>query len=1090
MKTQERNAAFATLLFVFLSSGPLCALSEAQKEARRILQAGGFKGGLIVHLGCKNGELTAALYKGPGSLVHGLALNAADLQKARKTIRSAGCYGPVSADLLSGGSLPYADNLVNLLVADSAAPVSEAELLRVLAPGGVLLLRRDGRWEKRTKSPSAKADEWTHYLHAPDNNPVSRDEVVGPPRHFQWIAGPRFSRSHDHLASVSVVVSAGGRIFSIVDEGPIAFVAAKPRWRLVARDAFNGIRLWDRVVDPWEYHLRDFRSGPPDLARRLVAVGDRVYVTLGYGKPVSLLDAVTGRTLKIYKGTEGTQEIIFENGWLFLILGERDTAWPAQEAQKIVEQPGYKPAFRHYTPPVYKRKLVVLDAETAGTLWTYRPPENEEIMPTTLAVAQGRVYLETSDAIVCLDRETGGLLWRFERRVQRKRLAWSTPTLVVHQGVVFSADRKAQDTEGRLLWIPSGGYHKYIRPPGIEGELIALDAASGTKLWSCPAYEGFNSPVDVLVADGLVWTGRFAWGKDPGITAARDPRTGRVVRTRPPDQTVIGRIGHSRCHRIRATARYILMGRRGVEFIDVKTGEMTANRWVRGICQYGVLPANGLLYVPPHSCACSIYDLPKCGFLALAPGGDEYEALKPSGDDALQCGPAYNWSAGDSSEQQEAWPTYRHDPERSGSVGISLEPSLKLAWQAELGGKLTAPVISGGTVLVASKDTYTLFALDSKTGRVRWTYTSSSRIDSPPTVWKGRVLFGSRAGYVTCLRLSDGGLAWRFRAAPRTRMIVVDGRLESAWPVPGSTLVLEGSVYFVAGRTSYLDGGMFLYKLSAATGKVVAARRLFVPRKKRDSGSTGIGNLPDVLSAKNGSIFLRHARFDLDLEPIGKPAVHLWSSVGFLDDAWWHRTYWQVGTFMWSGWGAWPRAGLLVPSGRLLVLQGNDVYGYGRNQYDIPGAHIGVDSETAWGPVHKRGTRFTYYRLFRKTIQGTRPFKERGRRSFLPKAQTVWERMVPVLVRAIVAANGTLFIAGPTDHLARIPRTPEEVDQFAKALEAVKGGLLLALDPSDGKTLARWELPSPPVFDGMAAAYGRLYLATKAGAVLCYRPKG
>ena len=44
------------------------------------------------------------------------------------------------------------------------------------------------------------------------------------------------------------------------------------------------------------------------------------------------------------------------------------------------------------------------------------------------------------------------------------------------------------------------------------------------------------------------------------------------------------------------------------------------------------------------------------------------------------------------------------------------------------------------------------------------------------------------------------------------------GRVESAWPVHGSVFVREGSVCFVAGRSSFLDGGMRLFSLGPATG--------------------------------------------------------------------------------------------------------------------------------------------------------------------------------------------------------------------------------------------------------------------------------
>ena len=46
--------------------------------------------------------------------------------------------------------------------------------------------------------------------------------------------------------------------------------------------------------------------------------------------------------------------------------------------------------------------------------------------------------------------------------------------------------------------------------------------------------------------------------------------------------------------------------RRGVEFVDLATGENYQNHWVRSGCLLGNLPCNGLLYVAPHSCGCYI----------------------------------------------------------------------------------------------------------------------------------------------------------------------------------------------------------------------------------------------------------------------------------------------------------------------------------------------------------------------------------------------------------------------------------------------------------------------------------------------------
>jgi len=1092
------------------------------EEPATLVEQSGVAGGLLVHLGCgaehlgTPGRWTCALRIDRRYLVHGLDGELSKVAQARDFIQQQGLYGPVSAGWVQDGRLPYADNLVNLLVVSDPCGVERSEMMRVVAPGGVLVIATDGDKPEIVKKPRpAEIDEWTHYLHGPDNNAVAQDTVVGPPQHFQWIAPPRFSRSHDHLASVSTVVSAGGRIFYIVDLGSVAFAGASPRWRLVARDAFSGVELWQREISSWEYHLRDFRSGPADLARRLVAVGDRVYVTLGYDEPVVALDAATGRTVHTYENTRGTQEIVCAGGRLFLVLGRRDAHWPAQEAKKIVTQPDYSPPFERYPPPVVDKHLMAVDARSGKLLWHKTGPQTRQIMPGTLAVAHGKVFFQNTEAVVCLDGATGKTCWQTPRPCQRWRLAWSTPTLVVYQGIVYSADRAAAETEGPLLWIPSGGYHEYIRGEQVRGELIALDAQTGKRLWSCPAYEGFNAPVDVLLAGGLLWTGRYAWGNDPGITQGRDPRTGEVVRRRPSDLELLPRMGHARCHRAKATSKYLVLGRRGVEMIDVQTGHVVANRWVRGICQYGVMPANGLLYVPPHSCACVVDDLLKCGFTALAPKRPseqpgEATSIHAAEGGVLQRGAAYeavSESAGDSPRPaSSAWPTYRHDPVRSGSTPAAVSPRLQLVWRAPLGGKLSSPVVADGLALVAGVDSHRLIALDAATGEQRWSFTAGARIDSPPTMWQGRVLFGSADGWVYCLRAADGKLAWRYRPTAAQRWIVVNGQLESAWPISGSVLVVGGKVYFVAGRTSYLDGGMYLCRLDAATGRVEKRVRLAADPKKRDGGFVTGGYLPDVLSSDGKSIFMRRIRFDLDLVEQPQPVPHLWSSVGFLDDSWWHRTYWQIGTTMGSGWGGWPRAGREVPSGRLLVTDGRRVFGYGRNQYDIPGAHVGVDAAGVWGPIAKGQGRWTYYRLFARQLGGAASASGRHRSaarrgadtSAVPAGHTRspatsqaavdagrWERRVPVLVRAMVLAGDMLLLAGPDDPVTSVPHSPREVDPLVAALESAKGGRLLAVDVAGGKTLAELPLPSPPVFDGMAAAGGRVYLSAKNGELVC-----
>ena len=1062
------------------------ASSSPQLEAWQILDDTGTRGGLVVHLGCGDGTLTAALRAGDGYLVHGLDADAANVRQAREHCRSLGLYGPVSVERWTGNRLPYTDNLVNLVVAEALGEIPMAEVLRVLVPEGVAYVRQNGRWTKTVKPRPEEIDEWTHFLHGPDNNAVARDRVVGPPHHLQWVGGPKWARSHDHLSSVSAMVSTAGRIFYVVDEGPTAAVALPPKWFLVARDAFNGVILWKRPIGSWEGHLRGFRTGPAALARRLVAVGDRVYVTLGYGKPASMLDAATGQTLKTYERTENTLEIVCHQGMLFLVVGEPPEPGSPTPGAPIEKRPDWL-FWRQYTTTAPKKRLLAIDARSGDLAWEKSGADTAELMPTTLAAGGDRVFFQNTKEVLCLDAKSGDELWRAARPVSVRRPTWSAPTLVVYGDVVLSADRAtgAPAEEGapepeRVEWLVSA-----LGGSAPLGHLIAFSAKTGERLWGAECRECYNAPVDVLVAAGLVWTGSLVHSRDPGITVARDPLTGEIKTRRPPDATFfpVG-MAHHRCYRNKATDRYLVLGRAGIELIDTATGKGIPSHWVRGACQYGVVPCNGLLYAPSHSCACFI-EAKLNGFNALAPKrGPESPGPESPGanraESRLQRGPAFEKVATAGSPGTSApdpWPTFRHDASRSGSTRSPVPAELQPAWQTELGGKLSSPVLADGKVFTAAVDDHTVHALDAQDGKSLWSYTAGGRVDSPPTIHQGLAVFGSADGWVYCLRAADGELVWRFRAAPEERRVTAYGQLESAWPVSGSVLVRDGSVYFAAGRSSYLDGGIRLYGLDLKTGKLLSTACM----DDRDPatgqepnrvvrGLAMLGSLPDVLASDGPSIYMRHRRFDEDLQEQTPDVPHLFSPAGFLDDAWWHRTYWIIGTRMASGWGAWPNAGNQVPAGRLLVSDGPTVYGFGRTPYHRNGSHVGLGE--------------THYRLFaadrkpqpRKPAGGQT--KPGSRKAPAPPVRYHWTQKVPVLVRAMLLADRTLFMAGPPD--------PFGSKDPVATLEGRNGGQLLAVSAADGGKLAQYPLDAPPVFDGMAAAGGRLYLATTDGKVLSF----
>jgi SAM-dependent methyltransferase len=354
------------VLVVVVTTGAAMA-----KEPAAALKEAGITGGLVVHLGCGGGEMTAVLKANDAYVVHGLDTDPANVQEARKRFLAGKFGGSVSAAEFDGEHLPYVDNMVNLLILSSRFNVSQSELMRVLAPGGVLLELNDEGWRKTVKPVPNDIDQWTHYLHGPDNNAVANDKQVGPPRHLQWQGGPKWTRHHDKMSTFSAMVSAGGRIYYIIDEGSMASIMFPPRWALIARDAFNGKILWRRKIDPWFSNFKGLKDGPADVPRRLIATPDRVYATLSISGPLTAMDATTGETVHTYQGTEEAEEVVLSNGTLFVLIG-----------------PGSIGDGRRMERPVEKRTILAIDEETGENHWAHA----DVVAATTMAVDDARLY--------------------------------------------------------------------------------------------------------------------------------------------------------------------------------------------------------------------------------------------------------------------------------------------------------------------------------------------------------------------------------------------------------------------------------------------------------------------------------------------------------------------------------------------------------------------------------------------------------------------------------------------------------------------------------------------------------------------------
>jgi len=520
------------------------------RDIQETLKLSGFNGGVIVHLGCGDGKQIVAMSTGDNCIVQGLDTSTTNVNAAREYIKSRGIYGKVTALEFDGKSLPYIDNMVNLLVVDKAYSVRRDEMIRVLCPNGTVCIKENGRWKKITKSRPDEIDEWTHYLHDPQGTMVGQDRIVGPPRRLQWVGGPKWLRNHDFMSSLNGMVSSNGRVFYIIDEGLRKHIYLPARWTVVAREAFNGTILWKRGIEQWFPHIWPFKSGPGHLPRRIVAASDRVYVTLGITAPLSVLDAATGKTIRTYNQTKATEEIVLDCGVLFLVVDPDKTQFLYQhETPNRGKERNRANKVFGWSKQSPTKLLMAVSADTGKVLWKHR----NRIAPLTLAVQGKRVFFHDGEDVVALNRDSGKEEW-----VSVNAGQWVTPAtgyaprLIAGEGVIVLSTKGAR-TKGTGL---------------RGGRLVGISRETGKILWRAEQPgSGHFSPEDVFLIDGVIWTAQTGKVQEQGTHfVGIDIQTGQTRHDFVADQ-LKAFFMHQRCYPGRATERFIMTSGTGTEFL-------------------------------------------------------------------------------------------------------------------------------------------------------------------------------------------------------------------------------------------------------------------------------------------------------------------------------------------------------------------------------------------------------------------------------------------------------------------------------------------------------------------------------------------
>ncbi len=1079
------------VLGIVLMVGLTSVSASAASPANAILKASGIHGGLIVQLGCGDGTLTTQLRTGGGWIVQGLDKDPANVQRTRELILARQLGGKVSADLFDGTHLPYVDNLVNLVVAEDLGSVAMSEVMRVLCPGGVAYVKQSGTWTRKTKPRPDDIDDWTHYLHDPQGSSVSNDLIAGHPKGLRWTGGPLWARSHEHTASMQAMVSAGGKVFYVFDEGLTDSIQLPPKMMLTARDAFNGTVLWKHPLHDWFNTLFPLKSGPGWMPRRLVAVKDRVYIAPGIGQDLLCLDANTGKVVRTYAETATTFELIVSDGVVFAAVDtDRKFCDYRQENANCWKERDRASRRWGWDRDSGTRVVKALEADSGKLLWQCEMP----VAPMTLSADGNIVCFFDGRAVVALDRHSGKTLWK------------SDTVLLDHIGTGYAGPRMVL-CKDRVLFSP-------------RGYVFALSTETGELLWMVnnKPRSGHFSPEDFYVIGDRVWVQGRGNGGAYITYSLKDGK--KLDEYRNPIRSFYI---HQRCYPGRATRRFQLPAMMGVTVFDMAEETWSINHWIRGGCTYGIMPANGMIYTPPNACAC-YYQSRLNGFNAVAP--DPQPSQAPSAEHRLVKGPAYG--VGDNQVVYTAadWPVFRHDNRRSGYVLTDVSTNVNKAWETELGTRLSQPVVADGKLFVSAVDRHTVYALDAGSGSELWHFIAGARVDSPPTLYRGLAIFGCADGSVYALNAASGKLAWRFRAAPSDRKLVAYDQIESVWPCSDSVLIDEGKVYCVAGRSMFLDGGLRMVILNPDTGELISENIMddHVPGTQKRLDNLLMGKhmpvaMPDILSSDKQYVYMKSQTFTKDGKRLRiRPQrpdtqydeeVHLFSPISFLDDAWHQRAYWIYGRAAGEGWAEFQYPPKRVPCGRIACIDEENVFAYGREPELMCNTSVSeyqLFSTDKW-PARKVGIPKLEGKWSARRYPTDNPLAVNSvdwkKLAQLPKSKLTalnyhWLHDQPdVMAKAMVLANDQLFVAGPRDVVDEKQmwgRSNQKLFQEQMAIQAAwlagdHGGVMEIFSKTNGTKLAEIELDRLPGFDGLVAANGCLYMVTDDGAVVCYQGK-
>ncbi len=732
-------------------------------------------------VGVENTDSAIEIVKNGSWLTHIIAKNPTRHQAIREAVD--GWAGLISVGQLRAvngeQTLPFHTDSVNAIAVDRsnipASKVPDAELHRVLAPGGVLLISRNKTWDVKIEPENPGYDGWLTYGANMQQTGRNNDTEVKPSNSVKWWS--KVSPSSDLRANDGIAIMTSGR---------------RVKGEMSGRDVYSGVPIWRGTTG----HT-GFDSTPSGL---IVTEHGAIHFKPGKLQPAILTDLKTGKTLVTYeKGVKVPLKPVGRHPPVQMpkeeqakIMGRRIGSHRRSDLVVLLAHENF--LYQFFGPDIVK-----LDILSGEKLWSHKlqHPISHAVLShdgNTLYVneaysvnanrARWGGYPSEAVSAFDLSKKEGRLLWRFDLDDQKKG-----PAKKIKE---WGARDKHETSE--LMALPNGNvvvYNKYTNlTDDTKHGVLVLEGKTGEIVYESPV----ETKKQTHMTNNAIWWQDQLWAWGP-----MSPMKSYSLEKGSTANFYRGLGGNQRCTRVTGTENYMIFG-----FTSYfgKEGDWTQTGIARGHCSEPAYPTYGsVIFISDTVCSC--YNGPR-GTFALVPA--EKQEVYPE-EERLGNAPIY--------------PT-------TPSVDIP-ETALTHEWQPS---KYLAYFLYDQTPAVQAGK-YSLSAdvhrhlLTAKQGdRVAWTWRAGARIWTAPATSNTHAYVGSSDGRVTCLDLATGKPSWSFLAAPMEGYAVVSGQLESRWPVY-HVLLHEEKLYVTAGHHNEVDGGIWCYQLDPNTGKVLRQTNLY-----------------------------------------------------------------------------------------------------------------------------------------------------------------------------------------------------------------------------------------------------------------------